>query len=298
MNELLKPNVGYDEELGYYVSSRTVAKGLGKRHDNVMRDLKEITEGLLKCEDTPKNLIVLSTYTNRQNKQEYKEYKLTKDGFTLYMFNIQGYQEFKMAYINKFNEMERALKENSFSLIPPEEKEIKTFRGQPVMEILQLNRITGVPYSTLYQKARVFKSLLSGAANKEYRRENNIRRSFALLTILNKEQVISLCRYFGVYERCKEAIDNYFRIDNKIEFKATPEKVEKEKIFDDVYLETIYNDMKKIFAIESKIEKIYDEELKPLYDNIITLIKRKRDLGLSTFECMKYGGVTEKEKRN
>lgn len=50
-----------------------------------------------------------STYINEQNKQEYKQYKLTKDGFTLYMFNVQGFVDFKMAYIQKFNEMERAL---------------------------------------------------------------------------------------------------------------------------------------------------------------------------------------------
>ena len=38
--------------------------------------------------------------------RKLKEYLLTKDGFTLYMFNIQGHNDFKMAYINKFNEME------------------------------------------------------------------------------------------------------------------------------------------------------------------------------------------------
>ena len=29
----------------------------------------------------------------------------------LYMFNIQGHNDFKMAYINKFNEMEKQLKQ-------------------------------------------------------------------------------------------------------------------------------------------------------------------------------------------
>lgn len=43
--------------------------------------------------------------------RKLKEYLLTKDGFTLYMFNIQGHNDFKMAYINKFNEMEKQLKQ-------------------------------------------------------------------------------------------------------------------------------------------------------------------------------------------
>lgn len=109
MNELLKLNLEYDEQIGYYVTSRMLAEGLGKEHRNVLRDLEKIIKGLLKCEHTPQNLIIPSTYINEQNKQEYKQYKLTKDGFTLYMFNVQGFVDFKMAYIQKFNEMERAL---------------------------------------------------------------------------------------------------------------------------------------------------------------------------------------------
>lgn len=109
MSELLKLNLEYDGQIGYYVTSRMLAEGLGKEHRNVLRDLEKIIKGLLKCEHTPQNLIIPSTYINEQNKQEYKQYKLTKDGFTLYMFNVQGFVDFKMAYIQKFNEMERAL---------------------------------------------------------------------------------------------------------------------------------------------------------------------------------------------
>lgn len=88
------------------VSSRDIAEGLGKRHDHVLRDLDNILKS-----DNP-NLgseIIDSSYINSRGK-EYREYLLTKDGFTLYMFNIQGYNDFKMAYINKFNEMEQALR--------------------------------------------------------------------------------------------------------------------------------------------------------------------------------------------
>lgn len=57
-----------------------------------------------------RSLIIPSTYRVDKQNREYKEYLLTKDGFTLYMFNIQGYNEFKMAYIDQFNKMEKALK--------------------------------------------------------------------------------------------------------------------------------------------------------------------------------------------
>lgn len=56
------------------------------------------------------SLIISSSYKVKGQNREYKEYLLTKDGFTLYMFNIQGYNDFKMAYINEFNKMEQELK--------------------------------------------------------------------------------------------------------------------------------------------------------------------------------------------
>ena len=92
-----------NSQYGLVVSSRTVAKELGKRHKNVIRDLEQILIG-----SDLSQLIIPSNYKDSRNRN-YKEYLLTKDGFTLYMFNIQGYQDFKIAYIQKFNEMERLI---------------------------------------------------------------------------------------------------------------------------------------------------------------------------------------------
>lgn len=106
MDEVLKLNLEFDERIGYFVSSRTIADGLGKRHDNVLRDLEQISET-----SNVSSLIIPSFYKVEGQKRKYKEYKLTKDGFTLYMFHIQGFTDFKMAYINRFNEMESFIKE-------------------------------------------------------------------------------------------------------------------------------------------------------------------------------------------
>lgn len=97
-----------NSQYGLVVSSRTVAKELGKRHKNVIRDLEQILIG-----SDLSRLIIPSNYKDSKNRN-YKEYLLTKDGFTLYMFNIQGYQDFKMAYIQKFNEMEKLLHSNNY----------------------------------------------------------------------------------------------------------------------------------------------------------------------------------------
>lgn len=89
------------------VSSRVVAKELGKNHSDVLDSLNNILE-----KGDFRSLIIPSNYQVKGQKRNYKEYLLTKDGFTLYMFNIQGYNDFKMAYINEFNRMEQALKKN------------------------------------------------------------------------------------------------------------------------------------------------------------------------------------------
>lgn len=107
MNELLKLNLEYDEQIGYCVTSRMLAEGLGKRHAHVLATL----DGILTNQNFGSlntSVIIPSEYKDKKGEMR-KEYKLTKDGFTLYMFNVQGFVDFKMAYIQKFNEMERAL---------------------------------------------------------------------------------------------------------------------------------------------------------------------------------------------
>lgn len=92
------------------VSSRIIAEKLGKRHSNIIRDL----ENIIKNNSTNSNvssLIILNYYKDKKGELR-KEYLLTKDGFILYMFNIQGYLEFKIAYINEYNRMESFIKGN------------------------------------------------------------------------------------------------------------------------------------------------------------------------------------------
>ena len=103
MQDLQEIKIENNSELGPVVSSRIVAKELNRRHDNVKRDLEQIL-----MSSNVSTLIFPSNYKDSRGRKQ-KEYLLTKDGFTLYMFNIQGHNNFKMAYINKFNEMENAL---------------------------------------------------------------------------------------------------------------------------------------------------------------------------------------------
>lgn len=103
MQALQEIQIENNSELGAVVSSRVVANELEREHKNVKRDLEQILIG-----SDLSALIIPSEYKDSRGRTQ-KEYLLTKDGFTLYMFNIQGHNDFKMAYINKFNEMERQI---------------------------------------------------------------------------------------------------------------------------------------------------------------------------------------------
>lgn len=135
------------------VSSRTIAEQLGKEHKNVLRDLEKILTS-----SNVSSLIILSNYEDKKGELR-KEYLLTKDGFTLYMFNIQGYQEFKMAYINKFNEMENIIRQK----IPTSFKEALklAYEQQETIENLQLeNKVKDQQIAELQPKASYYDVIL------------------------------------------------------------------------------------------------------------------------------------------
>ena len=107
MQALQKIQIENNSELGAVVSSRVVAEEIGRQHKHVLEGIDEMIK---KSRADISTLLIPNQYKARNGKRN-REYLLTKDGFTLYMFNIQGHNDFKMAYINKFNEMENQLKQ-------------------------------------------------------------------------------------------------------------------------------------------------------------------------------------------
>lgn len=94
------------------VSSRKIAEDFGKRHDSVLRDIDNLIGNI----GSPQNcgsLFIESEYKHPQNKQWYKEYLMTRDGFTLLAMGFNGDKalQWKLKYIEAFNKMEQALKE-------------------------------------------------------------------------------------------------------------------------------------------------------------------------------------------
>ena len=92
-------------------SSRQVAECFGKEHKNVLRDIENIIiqGGMLNFEHT--QMFYKTTYTNKQNKQQYPIYLMNRDGFSLLVMGFTGKEalQWKIKYIEAFNAMEQEL---------------------------------------------------------------------------------------------------------------------------------------------------------------------------------------------
>lgn len=102
------------------VSSREVAKNFEKEHKNVLRDIENLIGGMLNFEHTPREqendavLFIPNEYRHEQNGQTYREYLLTRDGFSLLVMGFTGAKalEWKLKYIQAFNAMEKRLNDD------------------------------------------------------------------------------------------------------------------------------------------------------------------------------------------
>jgi Rha family phage regulatory protein len=99
------------------VSSRIIAEQLNKRHSDVLAQL----ESIISENENVRSLIISSSYKVESQNREYKEFLLTEKGFTIYMFNVQGHNDFKLSYIDEFERMKNAL--NTTIKVPTNFKE-------------------------------------------------------------------------------------------------------------------------------------------------------------------------------
>lgn len=207
MNGLVQ--VSNNEKYGLVTTSRIVADGLGKRHTEVLRSIDNILENA-----DLRSLIIPTTYKVKGQKREYKEYLLTKDGFTLYMFNIQGYNDFKMAYINEFNRMEKLLSGEQLE-IEPYKIDKKTYKGDPVMVVKDIAYLTGNDRTTInmYIRDNKLGVLLEGYDLDEFKYENRDYRSVTrAINILYRDDVVDILDYFYSFRDNKAIIDEYFDV--------------------------------------------------------------------------------------
>lgn len=208
----------------------------------------------------------------------------------------------RRAIIQYIEKLEQALKKPKQTKLDFQEKDVirTTWKGEPVIELVQLARHIPISEDNLHYLTKHDKVTLRYEKLMEFRKENPRRynQSVNAISILFKETVIAICKKYGIYEKYKDFIENYFRVDNRIEDKtpkvpvirANFDKVDsKEEFLEDEYYRIMYENIKEAYEIENKIERIYIEELIPIYNQIEGLCKTKREQFLSPHYRMKYG---------
>ena len=103
------------------VSSRRVAEDFGKEHNDTKKRIRELIRDM---GEISHNYFILSEYKDSLNRTQ-EEYLLTRDGFSLLVMGFTGAKalEWKLKYIEAFNKMEQALREQEKHKLPATYKE-------------------------------------------------------------------------------------------------------------------------------------------------------------------------------
>ena len=111
------------------VSSRRVADNFGKQHKHVLEAIENI-----KAENSALMDMFYETSYKAGTGKSYKEYLMNRDGFSLLVMGFTGKEamEWKIKYINAFNEMERKLAKPQ--LTPAEQMAQGLIAAQPLLE--------------------------------------------------------------------------------------------------------------------------------------------------------------------
>lgn len=174
------------------VTSLDIAETFGKRHDHVLRDIRE-----LGCsEEFRLSNFGESSYKNEQNKEQPMFY-MTRDGFTLLVMGYTGELaiKFKEAYIRQFNAMETALR----GKLVEREKGIAVRQAltKAIQQSNEDDRMHGHAYST-YTNC-IYKALFGMNANQlrekfGVNKQDNLRDYFSpeeLRAVQSMERLVS-----------------------------------------------------------------------------------------------------------
>lgn len=195
------------------VSSKDIAEHFGKDHKNVLQNIRDI----LVAENSATKFFQETSSVYRG--QEFPLYLMNRDGFSLLAMGFTGKKalQWKLKYIEAFNEMEETLKQGYLEApVNPSELHCKTYKGVPVItigdfaEIVKRNRTSilwhlkdkGLPYQLL-EKEEVT----------AYKIENNIpiHSAISKLIVFTESTAYKLtCIMYNNVDPINLAIAKYF----------------------------------------------------------------------------------------
>ncbi|MDN6292881.1 MAG: Rha family transcriptional regulator [Tetragenococcus halophilus] len=184
-------------------SSRNVAENFERNHRDVLKAIDTVKKDMGVAQNYA-DLFHETFYTHEQNKQQYREVLMTKDGFALLAMGFTGKKaiQFKLAYIEQFNKMEHQIKQQlDTSQLSPELQMFNKMFNSLAQQEIEMKK-TAKKQEQLETKVDGIKDLLSMDA-KNWRTEvNNIIKKIAVRQ--------------GGFDKFKEiANESYIKLENK-----------------------------------------------------------------------------------
>ncbi len=194
------------------LDSREVAQMVEKRHADLLRDIETYRKYLVEGQNAKlrsDDFFLESSYKSGTGKT-YKNYQITKKGCELIAHKMTGEKGtiFSAAYINRFHEMEAALRRpQQLSIDDTYEYFDKYWRGKPIMSVRDIEYFTTISRYTISYQLRYNKVFVKGADFKllqdhelqEFKRENpKISRLASSFIVITKSGFVKLMRVFGI----------------------------------------------------------------------------------------------------
>ena len=196
-------------------SSRQVAENFCKQHKHVLASIQKLTSAQFSA-DVPEigKMFFEATEPDTYGRQQ-KIYYMNRDGFSLLVMGFTGQKaiEWKIKYINAFNQMEEALKERQSAAPAPVLKRV-AYKGQIMMTAVDLSALSGIHNATLQRKAKKHKLpyiLLTGEDVKTFKAENHLRTGASRIVLYPRDTVVSLLMLWNLYSKFKNVILDYFK---------------------------------------------------------------------------------------
>ena len=199
-------------------SSLQISNMFKKNHQHILRDIDKLTVQ----NRTVKNMFQESSY-KAENGQVYRMYYLNRDGFSLLVMGFTGKKalEWKLKYIQAFNEMERQLKEKQsiqWQQTRIECKKVRKLETAEIKELVQYAQAQGSKNAKKYYLA------LSKLANKTIglsggQREQASVTQLNILTLVEniihhviQEGIEKQLPYKEIYQICKARLEQFRKI--------------------------------------------------------------------------------------
>lgn len=195
-------------------TSLQVAKNFEKRHDNVLRDIENLHKDVLNFEE----MFIESTELDSYGRDR-RIYYMNRDGFSLLAMGFTGKKalQFKLKYIDAFNQMEKQLQQQKPLSLPEQIQLIAKGYENLSADVEDIKNRMGLPsnMALAFSKKRNAKiiNVLGGKKSNAYR-DKNVRAKTYRALFSSYRETFDQDRYNDLpmkhYDKAVDFVNNWY----------------------------------------------------------------------------------------